>query len=195
MTAAAEYGSRRAFGEVAPLPDFTSKPIFARRDHAVDGRKGLRIASLRPKCRDASRRARRRRGASGRECGAFETGLNLSLSCQSRAVQPHSCFNALQGDVMRVVRSRNFQFGLLLATGLSLSVLPTASEAYTDQQQQACSPDAMRLCGPEIPDVDRITACMARNREQLSPECRVFFKPDPEEKRSAGKPRKPKNPT
>jgi hypothetical protein len=91
---------------------------------------------------------------------------------------------------MRVVRSRNFQFGLLLATGLSLSVLPTASEAYTDQQQQACSPDAMRLCGPEIPDVDRITACMARNREQLSPECRVFFKPDP-----AGKPRKPKKPT
>jgi hypothetical protein len=92
---------------------------------------------------------------------------------------------------MRVVRSRNFQFGLLLATGLSLSVLPTASEAYTDQQQQACSPDAMRLCGPEIPDVDRITACMARNREQLSPECRVFFKPDP----SAGKSRKPKKPT
>jgi hypothetical protein len=96
---------------------------------------------------------------------------------------------------MRVVRSRNFQFGLLLATGLSLSVLPTASEAYTDQQQQACSPDAMRLCGPEIPDVDRITACMARNREQLSPECRVFFKPDPEEKHSAGKSRKPKKPT
>ncbi len=93
---------------------------------------------------------------------------------------------------MRVVQSRNFQFGLLLATGLSLSVLPTASEAYTDQQQQACSPDAMRLCGPEIPDVDRITACMARNRQQLSPECRVFFQPDPESKaRKSKKPVKP----
>jgi hypothetical protein len=53
MTAAAEYGSRRAFDEVAHLP---SKPIFARRDHAFDGREGLRIASLRPKCRDARRR-------------------------------------------------------------------------------------------------------------------------------------------
>jgi hypothetical protein len=131
---------------------------------------------------------------SDRECGAFEIDPNLSLSCESLAVNPHSCFNALQGDLMRVVRSRNFQFSLLLAAGLSLSALPTASEAYTDQQQQACSPDAMRLCGPEIPDVDRITACMARNRQQLSPECRVFFKPDPEEKRSAGKPRKPKKP-
>jgi hypothetical protein len=95
---------------------------------------------------------------------------------------------------MRVVRFSNFHFGLVLATGLSLSALPTASEAYSDQQQQACSPDALRLCGPEIPDVDRITACMVRNREQLSPECRVFFGPDPEEKRRPRKPRKPVQP-
>jgi len=92
---------------------------------------------------------------------------------------------------MRVVHSRNFQLTLLLASGLSLSVLPTASEAYTDEQQQACSPDAMRLCGPEIPDVDRITACMARNRQQLSPACRVFFEPDPKSARKAKKPVKP----
>jgi hypothetical protein len=91
---------------------------------------------------------------------------------------------------MRVVSSRNFHLGLLLAAGVSLSLLPTASEAYTDEQQQACSPDAMRLCGPEIPDVDRITACMARNRQQLSPQCRVFFEPDPKARKSR-KPVKP----
>ncbi len=91
---------------------------------------------------------------------------------------------------MRIVQSRNFHLGLLLATALSLSVLPTASEAYTDEQQQACSPDAMRLCGPEIPDVDRITACMARNKQQLSPQCRVFFETD-SKGRKAKKPAKP----
>ena len=31
-----------------------------------------------------------------------------------------------------------------------------------------------------IPDVDRITVCMIKNKSQLSPGCRVFFRPDPE---------------
>ena len=59
-------------------------------------------------------------------------------------------------------------------------LLPGRGEAYTPDQQEACTPDAFRLCGPEIPDVDRITACMIRNRAQLSPACRVFFRGGPE---------------
>jgi hypothetical protein len=81
---------------------------------------------------------------------------------------------------MLAVRSRNFQFGLMLATALSVSMLPTAGSAYTPEQQQACSDDAFRLCSPDIPDVDRVTACMVRNKSQLSPGCRVFFRSDPE---------------
>jgi hypothetical protein len=68
----------------------------------------------------------------------------------------------------------------MLATALSFSMLPTAGRAYTPEQQQACSGDAFRLCSAEIPDVDRVTVCMIRNKSQLSPECRVFFRPDPE---------------
>jgi hypothetical protein len=86
---------------------------------------------------------------------------------------------------MTLVGSRNFQFGLMLATALSVSFLPTTSQAYTPEQQQACSPDAFRLCGPEIPDVDRVTACMIRNRSQLSPECRAFFRSGPEPSEAA----------
>ena len=78
------------------------------------------------------------------------------------------------------VRSMNFQFGLMLATALSVSLWPAASRAYTPEEQQACSGDAMRLCSAEIPDVDRITVCMIRNKSQLSPGCRVFFRPEPE---------------
>jgi hypothetical protein len=62
---------------------------------------------------------------------------------------------------------------------LSASMLPVAAPAYTPEQQQACSGDAIRLCSSEIPDVDRITACMIRNKTQLSPECRVQFGPPP----------------
>jgi hypothetical protein len=86
---------------------------------------------------------------------------------------------------MHVVRSRGFASGLVLATALCGSLLPTAGQAYTPEEQQACSGDAFRLCGPEIPDVDRVTACMVRNKSQLSPGCRVFFRPSEDERAGA----------
>ena len=85
---------------------------------------------------------------------------------------------------MTIAGSRISSFALVAAVGLAAALLPTGSEAYTDQEQQACTPDAFRLCGPEIPDVDRITACMIRNRALLSPACRVFFRGDPEPRAS-----------
>ena len=81
---------------------------------------------------------------------------------------------------MGTAGSRSFSFGLMLAVALVALLLPGRGEAYTPDQQQACTPDAFRLCGPEIPDVDRITACMIRNKAQLSPACRVFFRAGPE---------------
>jgi hypothetical protein len=82
---------------------------------------------------------------------------------------------------MLAVRLTAFHFGLMLATALSVSLLATAGQAYTPEQQQACSDDAFRVCSSDIPDVDRVTACMIRNRAQLSPGCRAFFRePEPE---------------
>ena len=69
-----------------------------------------------------------------------------------------------------------FHFSLLLATALFASVVSSSAFAYTPEQQQACTPDAMRLCGAYIPDVDQITACMIARKSQLSPECRRFFR-------------------
>lgn len=78
------------------------------------------------------------------------------------------------------VRSGIGLFGLILAAALPLSMLPAAGQTYTPEQQQACTGDAFRVCGDFVPDVDRITACMIRNKSQLSPGCRAFFRPDPE---------------
>jgi hypothetical protein len=80
------------------------------------------------------------------------------------------------------VRSSNFQLGLMFATALAVLMLPTAGHAYTPEEQQACSGDAFRLCGPEIPDVDRVTVCMIRHKAELSPGCRVFFRPSEPER-------------
>jgi hypothetical protein len=86
---------------------------------------------------------------------------------------------------MLAVRSRAFQFGLMLATALPVSMGVTAAQAYTPEQQQACSGDAFRLCSSEIPDVDRVTVCMIAKQSQLSPGCRVFFRSS-EPQRAAG---------
>ena len=76
---------------------------------------------------------------------------------------------------MLAVRSRIFQFGLMLAAALSVSMSPAASQGYTPEQQQACSGDAFRLCSSEIPNIPAITACMRKNKANLSTGCRAVM--------------------
>ena len=64
---------------------------------------------------------------------------------------------------------------ILIATTFALAALGTAAQAYTAEQQQMCTGDAMRLCASEIPDVDRVTACMVQKRAQLSDGCKAVF--------------------
>jgi len=54
---------------------------------------------------------------------------------------------------------------------------PAFSQEYrgTMQQQMACTPDVFRLCGNQIPDVNRIVACLRQNTPVLSPPCRAVF--------------------
>ena len=64
---------------------------------------------------------------------------------------------------------------LLVATALAFGMLTTASLAHTPEQEQMCAGDAMRLCSSEIPNVDRITACMVSKRASLSDGCKAVF--------------------
>ena len=89
---------------------------------------------------------------------------------------------------------------LLAATAFTLGLLTSASYAYTDEQQQMCTGDAMRLCSSEIPDVDRVTACMVRQRALLSDGCKAVFHyvppaaaAQPASYTTAAKPAKPLN--
>jgi hypothetical protein len=91
------------------------------------------------------------------------------------------------GRIMSGVASGKLRSGLL-AAALAMSMLPSAGYGYTAEEEQACSGDAFRLCGSEIPDVERVTACMIQKKSELSPPCRVFFGPDPEPPSVAGAP-------
>lgn len=63
---------------------------------------------------------------------------------------------------------------LLTATALTFAMV-SAANAYTAEQEQLCTNDAFRLCSAEIPDVDRVTACMIRNKSALTPACKSVF--------------------
>jgi hypothetical protein len=64
---------------------------------------------------------------------------------------------------------------MLIAATFALAALSTAAQAYSQEQEQMCTGDAMRLCSSEIPDVERVTACMVQKRAQLSDGCRTVF--------------------
>jgi hypothetical protein len=72
----------------------------------------------------------------------------------------------------RIVRCL-FTFALLLSAETS------ATAQGTEAQREACTPDAFRLCGAYIPDVDRITACLRSNGSRLSKPCYDVFFPAP----------------
>jgi len=60
--------------------------------------------------------------------------------------------------------ARNRQSGSVAERRLALTVLC-----------DACTPDAMRLCASAIPDVSRVSFCLAHNKQQLSSACAAVF--------------------
>ena len=76
---------------------------------------------------------------------------------------------------MSVSRFGDWRAVWVMGAVVSASILPACAWAYTAEQQQACTSDAFRLCSSEIPSIERITACMAQHRAQLSPACRAQF--------------------
>ena len=75
--------------------------------------------------------------------------------------------------------STMLQAAIVIGFGYLGMATPIAAQGYSQEQQQLCSGDAFRLCGPEIPDVDRVTACMIRQRALLSRECQSVFRYEP----------------
>jgi hypothetical protein len=66
--------------------------------------------------------------------------------------------------------------GIAACVAACCAVWPSASRAFTEEDaKRLCTPDVLRLCYAEIPDVERITACMRRQRAHLSEGCRSVF--------------------
>jgi hypothetical protein len=63
-----------------------------------------------------------------------------------------------------------------LACGIALQSAAHSQEYRgTFEQQLACTGDVLSLCGDQIPDTNRIVACLRQNTPQLSNGCRAVF--------------------
>lgn len=79
------------------------------------------------------------------------------------------------------MRRQLTMLGLALLTGGWMINGPASAQDYrgTAQQQMACTPDVWRLCSDQVPDVNRIVACLQQNTPRLSPGCRAVFAAGP----------------
>jgi hypothetical protein len=75
----------------------------------------------------------------------------------------------VRGEFIRFAAA--IAFGLLSVVSVGISISPAAAQT----SREACTHDAFRLCSDTIPDVERTKACLARNRANLSPLCKVAF--------------------
>lgn len=72
----------------------------------------------------------------------------------------------------------NRSFCLLAASLVVLggsAAATVATAASRDEQTHACRGDAIHFCAAEIPNEAKITACMKRHIDELSPACRAMF--------------------
>lgn len=69
---------------------------------------------------------------------------------------------------------------LALTTAVALvATSATAIAAGTEQQREACTPDAFRLCAASMPDEGRVESCLRAAGPRLSAACHQVFYPEP----------------
>ncbi len=78
----------------------------------------------------------------------------------------------------------------LSAIAFMLTIMvPLPALAYTQEDANACTPDAMRFCQNAIPDADRVARCLVQNKRQLSPACTIVFNRPRSASTDRGRPR------
>lgn len=66
-------------------------------------------------------------------------------------------------------------YAVLAASLVALSAVTAANAATRDEQTKACRRDALHFCIIDVPNREKIIACMKRHLDELSPACRAMF--------------------
>jgi hypothetical protein len=65
---------------------------------------------------------------------------------------------------------------IVLAVAILVAIPGWGAMAQTDAERRACSPDAQSICPDEMPDRDRVYACLVRHVESLNPACKQIIR-------------------
>jgi hypothetical protein len=90
------------------------------------------------------------------------------MALAERGVNTHN-----EEDAMTQPRIHMTKAGALLV-GLTFAM--ASHGASRDEQEHACRSDAFHFCSSEIPNKEKIEACMKQHYDQLSPPCKAMFK-------------------
>jgi hypothetical protein len=99
----------------------------------------------------------------------------LNLGTARFALLHIRALNPKEGSDMRTFPQIFLGLALSIGCGVAAQTPASAEERGTLEQQMACTPDVFRLCGAQIPDSNRIVACLRENTPQLSGPCRAVF--------------------
>lgn len=74
-------------------------------------------------------------------------------------------------------RTSIFRRGTLALAGAAIAFLGNShagsAQDVEDTTREACTPDALRLCGLYVLSVEQMTNCMTAKFKQVSPQCRI----------------------
>ena len=121
---------------------------------------------------------------------------DVTLRFAASPFAPRSRIYIARRSALNIARyitlGRYFSAAIVAFVGVTL--VDKSRAQGTPEQRWACTEDAFKFCGNDIPDVPRITACMIKNIKQLSPVCRAQFKQADDAKRmSTGRAPKQRN--
>lgn len=63
----------------------------------------------------------------------------------------------------------------LLLTGPAALAAKVMAPSLRDQQQAACYDDVNKFCKDDMPDVDKVTACMKTKKSMVSAKCAAMW--------------------
>ncbi|HXZ10362.1 MAG TPA: cysteine rich repeat-containing protein [Paraburkholderia sp.] len=83
-------------------------------------------------------------------------------------------------------RSDFLVFSLIGVSAFAIALATSAGAATRAEQKKACRGDAFHFCAADIPDREKIIACLKRHLSELKPACQAMFNEDPDQNPEKG---------